>query len=128
MIKKVGLFYICKKTKRILLIYDKCWTFPTFTKVNNIFDDVQPVFLEFSIGKIIPIDLYHSNDNGFAYETCICLVDNEFIPTKSDTFSWASFSNLPKNLHKGLKFTLQNKIIVSKIETVLELDKYLKNV
>ena len=43
----------------------------------------------------------------------------EFFGNNDSTVCWANISNLPKNLHTGLKSTLTNKITQTKIETVL---------
>ena len=73
-------------------------------------------------GKIIPIELYLSKDKGFEYGTYICLVKEEFITEEIPTFCWADLSYLPKNVHTGLRSTLNNSLIRTKIETVLELE------
>ena len=70
----------------------------------------------------MPIELYLSKDMGFEYSTYICLVKDEFLPYNVYTFSWASIDYLPKNIHVGLKNTLNNNLIRTKIETVLELE------
>jgi hypothetical protein len=77
---------------------------------------------EYSAGKIIPIELYLSNDNGFEYGTYICLVNKEFTTTTAKTIAWCSLDYLPKQLHPGLKNTLSNQIIKTKIDTILELE------
>jgi len=64
-----------------------------------------------------------SLDKGFEYGTYICLVNEEFLTTKANTISWCDMNFLPKNLHTGLRNTLNNNLIRTKIETVLELNK-----
>jgi hypothetical protein len=76
----------------------------------------------YSQGRIVPIELYLSEDRGFEYGTYICLVNNEFLTLASDTICWATLEQLPKNLHIGLKTTLNNQIIKTKIATILELE------
>jgi hypothetical protein len=67
--------------------------------------------------------LYLSEDRGFEYGTYVCLVDQEFLTTAKETISWSSFDHLPKQLHNGLKATLNNQLIRAKIETILELER-----
>jgi hypothetical protein len=80
---------------------------------------------DFSTGKILPIELYLSEDRGFEYGTYVCLVAQEFLTTKAASIAWCDLDHLPKNLHNGLKATLNNSIIQSKISTILELSNSL---
>lgn len=77
---------------------------------------------EFKSGRIIPIELYLSEDRGFEYGTYVCIVDDEFLTSARATISWASLDDLPNQLHNGLKSTLNNQLIRTKIETILELE------
>jgi len=121
--KRAGLLFLSKVEKRILLILEKeKWTVPTFARNKSLFEDSKQAMVDFSEGKILPIELYLSRDKGFEYSTYICLVDNEFMPTVVDTFCWATLEHLPKNIHNGLRNTLNNNLIRTKIETVLELE------
>jgi hypothetical protein len=121
--KRAGLLYLSKKTKRILLILENSkWTVPTFFRNDGLIKDAGELFGDYSDGKIIPIELYLSHDKGFEYGTYICLVEKEFIQKNSLTFSWADLDNLPNNLHSGLKATLNNQIIKTKINTIMELE------
>lgn len=121
--QRAGLLFLSKKTKRILLILDNSkWTVPTFVKKSTILEDSRSVIDQFSNGKLLPIELYLSEDKGFEYGTYICLVEDEFLPTSVPTVSWCSLDFLPNQLHNGLKATLNNSVIRTKIETVLELE------
>jgi hypothetical protein len=121
--QRAGLLFLSKNTKRILLILeDVKWTVPTFARSSSLLEDAGSLLTNFSAGKILPIELYLSEDRGFEYGTYICLVDDEFLTTSADTISWASLNHLPKQLHTGLKNTLSNTIIRTKIETILELE------
>jgi|TARA_B100001094_G_C18193232_1_gene808777 hypothetical protein len=121
--KRAGLLFLSKIEKRILLILEKeKWTVPTFARNKTLFDDSKQAMTDFSEGRILPIELYLSKDKGFEYSTYICLVDYEFMPTVVDTFCWATLDTLPKNIHNGLRNTLNNSLIRTKIETVLELE------
>ena len=121
--QRAGLLFLCKKTKRVLLILqDSKWTVPTFPRKSTLLDDAQSLLTDYSKGKIVPIELYLSEDRGFEYGTYVCLIDQEFLTTNTATICWASLSCLPKHLHTGLASTLNNQIIRTKIETILELD------
>ncbi len=124
--KRAGILFISLKTQRILLIYESSkWTVPTFEIVGNIFDDGQTLISKYtgSEGKLLPIELYLSEDKGFEYGTYICLVDKEFLTLEADTISWSSLLELPKGLHSGLKSTLTNSLIRTKIDTILIMSK-----
>jgi hypothetical protein len=124
--QRAGLLFLAKDTKRALLILeDAKWTVPTFPRSNSLLEDVDPLMKDFSTGKILPIELYLSEDRGFEYGTYVCLVDQEFLTTKAASIAWCGLEDLPKNLHNGLKATLNNSIIQSKISTILELSNSL---
>ncbi len=121
--QRAGLLFLAKTTGRILLILDdQHWTVPTFSRSSTLLQDSQDLMSQYSPGRIVPIELYLSEDRGFEYGTYICLVDFEFLTTASHTICWAKIGHLPKNLHVGLKTTLNNQIIQTKISTILELE------
>jgi len=121
--KRAGLLFLSKLTGRILLILeDSKWTVPTFVRNSTLLEDAQPLLDDFSQGRILPIELYLSEDRGFEYSTYVCLVSQEFITTSAATICWSCLENLPKQLHNGLKATLNNQIIKTKIETIMELE------
>lgn len=121
--KRAGLLFLSKKTKRILLILEESkWSVPTFIRKNTLLEDAQTLLDNYQGGRILPIELYLSEDKGFEYGTYICLVDKEFLTTFSKTICWCDLDHLPKQLHSGLKATLNNHIIRTKIETILELE------
>lgn len=120
--QRAGLLFLAKSTFRILLILeDDKWTIPTFSRQNSLLDDAQVLLKDYSRGKILPIELYLSEDKGFEYGTYVCLVDNEFTTTATQTMAWADVDLLPKQLHSGLKATLNNQLIRTKLETIMEL-------
>jgi hypothetical protein len=121
--KRVGLLYLSIDSRRVLLILEnEKWTVPTFALQTNVMEDSQDLQDNFSHGKILPIELYLSKDKGFEYGTYICLVKDEFITKTVPTFCWCDLNYLPKNVHTGLRSTLNNSLIRTKIETVLELE------
>jgi hypothetical protein len=120
--QRAGLLFLSKNTQRILLILeDAKWTVPTFNRSSTLLEDASVLFSDYSKGRLIPIELYLSEDRGFEYGTYICLVDEEFLTTASKTICWSNINYLPKQLHTGLKTTLSNQIIKTKIETIMEL-------
>ena len=121
--QRAGLLFLAKKTGRILLILeDYKWTVPTFPRSGPLLDDAQGLLKDYSQGRILPIELYLSEDRGFEYGTYVCLVEEEFLTQASPTLCWSSLDFLPKQLHSGLKITLNNQIIKTKLETIMELE------
>jgi hypothetical protein len=121
--QRAGLLFLAKTTGRVLLIHENTkWTVPTFSRQDALLEDAEELLTEYSQGRILPIELYLSEDRGFEYGTYVCVVDQEFLVTKPRTVCWADLEDLPKNLHTGLKNTLNNSTIRIKIETILELE------
>lgn len=122
--QRAGLLFLAKTTGRVLLILeDAKWTVPTFARQGPLLEDAADLLMNYSQGRILPIELYLSEDRGFEYGTYVCLVDEEFLTTASSTICWAGLDYLPKQLHSGLKITLNNAIIRTKIDTVMELER-----
>ena len=120
--QRAGLLFLSICTKKILLILEnQSWTVPTFERHGSLLDDASGLFQSYNKGKIVPIELYTSEDKGFQYGTYVCLVDKEFTVNNDVSYSWCKIDNIPKNLHTGLRFTLNNQIIKTKIETIMEL-------
>jgi hypothetical protein len=125
--QRAGLLFLAKSTKRTLLILeDSKWTVPTFERKSTLLSDAEHLLSVYSYGRIVPIELYLSEDRGFEYGTYVCLVDSEFLTTASPTVAWCDLKHLPKQLHMGLKTTLNNAVIRTKIETILELENAVK--
>ena len=77
-----------------------------------------------TIKKIIPLELFVSNDQNFQYNTYVLLIDREFIPTLNEEhsgYAWCNYDSYPKPLHQGVKSSLSNKIIKAKLEILLDL-------
>ena len=120
--QRAGLLFLAKTTGRILLILqDERWTVPTFARSASLLEDATILLKEYHSGRILPIELYLSEDRGFEYGTYVCVVDREFLTQSAATLCWADIDQLPKQLHSGLKTTLNNQIIRTKIETIMEL-------
>jgi len=76
------------------------------------------------IKKIIPLELFTSNDDNFQYNTYVLTVDTEFIPTLNEEHSgyvWCKFDCWPKPLHQGVRHSFSNKVIRAKLELLLDL-------
>lgn len=121
--QRAGLLFLAKTTSRILLILEESkWTVPTFARIGTLLEDADQLLKEYAHGRILPIELYLSEDRGFEYGTYVCLVESEFLTTAAATVAWSNLKFLPKQLHTGLKITLNNPIIRTKIETIMELE------
>jgi hypothetical protein len=105
-----------------LILDNQRWTLPTFVRNESILEDAKSLLDAYSQGKVLPIELYLSEDRGFEYGTYVCLVDKEFLTVAVDTVAWSSLHKLPKHLHTGLSATLNNQLIQTKIDTILELE------
>ena len=74
--------------------------------------------------KVIPLEMFTSNDEKFYFNTFVIAVEKEFIPKLNKEHSgycWTAFECWPKNLHAGLRNTLNNKAIKGKLQTILDL-------
>jgi hypothetical protein len=119
-----GLLYLAKSTGRILLILENSrWTVPTFPRSNGLIKDAESLLNSYCQGRIIPIELYLSADRGFEYGTYVCIIEEEFLTIAARTCCWADLDLLPNQLHTGLKSTLNNSLIKTKIETIMELER-----
>ena len=122
--QRAGLLFLAKTTGRVLLILeDSKWTVPTFARQGPLLEDANGLLSRYSQGRILPIELYLSEDRGFEYGTYVCLVEEEFLTQATATICWSHLDHLPKQLHNGLKVTLNNSLIRTKIETIMELER-----
>ena len=74
--------------------------------------------------KVIPLELFTSNDQKFFFNTYVIAVQDEFLPKlnrEHNSYAWCAFECWPKNLHAGLRNTLNNKSIKGKLQTILDL-------
>jgi 8-oxo-dGTP pyrophosphatase MutT (NUDIX family) len=77
-----------------------------------------------AIKKVIPLELFVSNDLNFQYNTYVLLVEKEFVPTLNEEhagYAWCNYDCWPKPLHQGVKTSFNNKIIRAKLELLLDL-------
>jgi hypothetical protein len=121
--QRAGLLFLARTTGRILLILqDEKWTVPTFARSASLLEDADVLLKDYHSGRILPIELYLSEDRGFEYGTYVCLVTDEFLTLAVPTVAWCGLDHLPKQLHSGLKTTLNNQLIRTKIDTIMELE------
>lgn len=76
------------------------------------------------IKKTLPLERFVSNDSLFKFHTYFCVVESEFVPILSNehiAWGWFDLNNLPKPVHKGLDLSLRNRIIQTKIQTVIDI-------
>jgi 8-oxo-dGTP pyrophosphatase MutT (NUDIX family) len=76
------------------------------------------------IQKIVPLELFTSNDQHFQYNTYVVIIEKEFIPILNNEhagYAWCDLNSWPKPLHQGVKASLLNKTIKTKLELLLEL-------
>lgn len=76
------------------------------------------------IKKVLPLERFVSKDSKFNFHTYFCVVEKEFIPILSNehiAWGWFDIANLPKPVHKGLDLSLRNKIIQTKIQTIIDI-------
>lgn len=77
-----------------------------------------------TIKKIVPLELFVSNDENFQYNTYVLIVEEEFIPKLNDEhagYAWVSYNQWPLPLHKAVKNSFANKITKAKLELLLDL-------
>jgi 8-oxo-dGTP pyrophosphatase MutT (NUDIX family) len=77
-----------------------------------------------TIRKIIPLELFTSNDQSFQFNTYVLIVDREFIPILNEEhsgYTWCSFNCWPKPLHQGVKNSISNRTTKAKLNILLEL-------
>ena len=77
-----------------------------------------------TIKKIVPLELFTSEDQNFQFNTYLLIVEKEFIPTLNNEhvgYAWCALHNWPKPLHQGVKRSLSNKTNKTKIELLLDI-------
>ena len=81
------------------------------------------------IKKIVPLEMFLSNDDNFQYNTYVLIVDREFIPTLNYEhcgYAWCNYDHWPKPLHMGVKNSLNNRVVKAKLELLLDLFKIIE--
>ena len=76
-----------------------------------------------NIIKIIPFNIYTTNDNKFEYYSYLIIVEDEFIPELNDEhvgYCWVSSSMWSTlKLHPAVRKTLNNKLLIKSFNDLL---------
>jgi 8-oxo-dGTP pyrophosphatase MutT (NUDIX family) len=131
-----GGLFLAKDTKRFLfLLRNQGKTAGTWGLVGGkvefaetpgqaLIREIQEEVGSVTYNKIIPLELFTSEDQHFFFNTYVLLDDHEFIPTLNDEhvgYAWCDYGQWPKPLHQGVKRSLLNKTNRSKIELILDI-------
>ncbi len=130
-----GIFY-CRSTKRFLFLlrddskYKHKWGFPggkveeSETIVRGLEREIiEELGIMLDIEKIIPIELFTSDDGHFFYHTFILIVEKEFMPNLNNEhcgYAWVTIEGWPAPLHPGVFSTLKLDSIKDKIKVIVE--------
>lgn len=134
-----GALFYAKSTQRFLLLqkaegkHRGTWGLVGGTNIEgeNPWQGLQREIVE-EIGampnilKTLPIETFVSNDTVFNFHTYLCVIEDEFVPVLSDEhcgYAWATVDLAPKPLHQGLRSSLGNKTIRTKLQTVFDIVK-----
>lgn len=137
MIKAAGALFLSRSTQRYLFLlrdddtYSNTWGLVGGRVENNeqMIDCLHREIKE-EIGnvdniiKIIPLDLYTSQDEKFEYHTYACVVENEFIPMlnyEHKGFCWTTLDGIPKPIHPALYNSIQLSELRDKLKSVNEI-------
>jgi len=99
------------------------------TPFKSLLREIKEEIGDIEIKKTMPLETFVSTDSKFSFHTYLCITPTEFIPTLNDEhdgYAWVSFSKWPKPLHQGLRNTLQNKLNLTKLETVFKVIELLE--
>jgi len=131
-----GCLFYAKSTKRFLFLNRQQKQKGTWGMVGGSTHDtespwqglqreiVEEIGFQPTISKTIPLELFVSKDTRFKFHTFVCVVDQEFVPklnVEHSGYAWVSVNVWPLPLHQGVKKTLQNKQIETKLQTILDL-------
>ena len=131
-----GCLFYAKSTKRFLFLNRQQKQKGTWGMVGGSTHDtespwqglqreiVEEIGFQPTISKTIPLELFVSKDTRFKFHTFVCVVDQEFMPklnAEHSGYAWVSVNVRPLPLHQGVKKTLQNKQIETKLQTILDL-------
>lgn len=137
MIKAAGALFLSRSTQRYLFLlrdddtYSNTWGLVGGRVENNeqIIDCLQREIKE-EIGninniiKIVPLDLYTSQDEKFEYHTYACIVENEFVPNLNHEhkgFCWTTIDGIPKPTHPALYNSIQLSEMKGKLKSLNEI-------
>ena len=73
--------------------------------------------------KVVPVEMFTSNNEQFVYHTFFIAVDYEFAPELNNEhigYAWLPLDAAPQPLHPGVHRTFGSSTIISKIKTAEE--------
>ena len=135
-ITATGCLFYSKSTKRFLFLNRKIKQKGTWgmvggksTETESAWQGLQREIIEEvghqpTIQKTIPLELFVSKDTRFKFHTFVCVVEQEFITRlngEHSGYAWVSINQWPLPLHDGVRKTLNNKTIKTKLQTILDL-------
>ena len=139
-----GALFYATKTSRFLLLHrtqgknSQCWGLVggslegTETAWEGLLrETAEEIGFVPDILKTFPLEKYVNSKETFEYNTYLCIIKEEFIPQlnkEHNGYTWCSYNNWPKPLHRGLQSTFNNKVNRAKIDTVLEVAHYLDKI
>lgn len=71
--------------------------------------------------KLVPLEMFTSEDQRFAYHTFFCCVADEFTPALNHEhlgYAWIDSGHWPRPMHPGLWSTVNLDAVQSKIESI----------
>lgn len=130
-----GGIFLSKDTKRFLFLLrnkENVWGFVGGQQEscdNTPFEALtreisEEVGASIEISKVVPLELYSSNDSKFHYHTYVLIVEKEFIPSLNGEhtgYAWVKYGNWPRPLHQAVKTSLNNRANKTKFEVILDL-------
>lgn len=137
MIKAAGALFLSRSTQRYLFLlrdddtYSNTWGLVGGRVEYNeqIIDCLHREIIEevgkvTDIIKIIPLDLYTSQDEKFEYHTFACIVEREFIPELNHEhkgFCWTTLDGIPKPTHPALYNSIQLTELRDKLKSLQDI-------
>ena len=130
----VGALFLSKTTGRYLFVlrngakYDSMWAFvggkveskeTEYTALQR--EIVEEIGFMPTHTKVIPLEIFTSNDNQFQFHTYVVVVKDQFLPklnSEHKGYAWSKLDSWPKPLHPGVFTTFQIDEIVNKIKTI----------
>ncbi len=123
LIQATGALFLARSTQRYLFLlrdddsHSNTWGLVggrveiDETIINCLYREIsEEIGLVNNIIKIIPLDLYTSQDEKFEYHTFACVVEDEFMPTLNHEhkgYCWTTLDGIPKPIHPALYNSIQ---------------------
>lgn len=77
--------------------------------------------------RLIPLEKFTSADNGFEYNTWVCVIPTEFQPTLNREhigYAWIKVGVWPRPMHPGLWSTVNIEEIQNKLRSVEQIELF----